>query len=109
VIAGHTHLERAIPRDGGGVYFNSGTWARLIQLAPAVLDDATAFAKVYAAFARGTLAALDQLPGLVLRRPTLVSVWRESESTLGELRRVRLDASVARLEPVPETRLMPRV
>jgi UDP-2,3-diacylglucosamine pyrophosphatase LpxH len=109
VIAGHTHLERAIARDGGGVYFNSGTWARLIQLAPAVLDDATAFAKVYAAFARGTLAALDQLPGLVLRRPTLVSVWREGESTLGELRRVRLDASVARLEPVPETRLMPRV
>jgi len=109
VIAGHTHLERAIPRDGGGVYFNSGTWARLIQLAPAVLDDGAAFAKVYAAFSHGTLAALDQLPGLVLRRPTLVSVWREGESTLGELRRVRLDASGARFEPVPETRLTPRV
>ncbi|HTV23090.1 MAG TPA: metallophosphoesterase, partial [Polyangiaceae bacterium] len=32
VIAGHTHLERAITRSGGGVYFNSGTWARLIRL-----------------------------------------------------------------------------
>lgn len=108
VIAGHTHLERAIPRDGGGVYFNSGTWARLIQLAPGVLDDAAAFAPVCDAFSRGTLAALDRVPGLVLRRPTLVSVWREGDSTLGELRRVTLDASGTRLEPVPETRLVPR-
>jgi UDP-2,3-diacylglucosamine pyrophosphatase LpxH len=33
VVAGHTHLERALPRARGrGCYFNSGTWARLIKL-----------------------------------------------------------------------------
>jgi len=109
VIAGHTHLERALPRStGGGVYFNSGTWARLIQLPPGVLDDAAAFSEIYDAFTRGTLAALDALPGLVLRRPTVVSVWREGGQTLGELRRVQLGAPGVRLEPVPETRLTPR-
>lgn len=109
VIAGHTHLERAIARGTGGVYFNSGTWARLIQLEAAALDDAAAFRKVYAAFQGGTLAALDALPGLVLRRPTLVSVWREGDQTLGELRRVTLSEAGTRLEPVPNTRLTPRV
>ncbi|HTV19060.1 MAG TPA: hypothetical protein VMG12_10325, partial [Polyangiaceae bacterium] len=80
-----------------------------LGLEPAVLDDAAAFSKVYTAFQSGTLAALDALPGLVLRRPTVVSVWREGEQTLGELRHVTLGDAGTRLEPVEATRLTPRI
>ena len=108
VIAGHTHLERALRRhNGAGVYFNSGTWARLIQLRRDMLQDPSAFEGVYRAFKAGTLSDLDTLPGLVLRRPTVVSVWKEGTRTLGELRHVAWDGKSARLEPVPESRLEP--
>ena len=38
VVAGHTHLERAIQRSSGG-YFNSGTWASLIRLSEQQLSE----------------------------------------------------------------------
>lgn len=65
IVAGHTHLHRAIPRKRAiGYYFNSGTWIRLIQLSDHVLDDAEQFARVWAAFGAGTMAALDDLRDL---------------------------------------------
>ncbi len=65
VIAGHTHLQRAIPRKrANGYYFNSGTWIRLIRLSDSVLDDAEQFARVWAAFSAGTMKALDDLRDL---------------------------------------------
>ncbi len=38
MVAGHTHLARAIPRNGG-YYLNTGTWADLMRL-PAALSEA---------------------------------------------------------------------
>ncbi len=37
VIAGHTHLHRAIPL-GAGAYFNSGTWIRLMHIKEHMLE-----------------------------------------------------------------------
>jgi len=32
VVTGHTHLARALPLDGDRLYFNCGTWIRLLRL-----------------------------------------------------------------------------
>lgn len=65
VIAGHTHLHRAIPRKrANGYYFNSGTWIRLIRLNSYVLDDPEQFARVWEAFSAGSMKALDDLNDL---------------------------------------------
>jgi UDP-2,3-diacylglucosamine pyrophosphatase LpxH len=65
VIAGHTHLHRAITRKRTkGYYFNSGTWIRLIRLTEHVLDDAEQFARVWEAFSAGHMQALDDLHDL---------------------------------------------
>ncbi|HMM92956.1 metallophosphoesterase [Bradyrhizobium sp.] len=88
VLAGHTHLERALPRRArNGFYFNSGTWARLIRLAPNALADQAEFNKIYGAMAAGTMKALDEFPGLVLQRRTVVAVRPGSGGTRGELMR----------------------
>src|SRR5262249_10321716 len=48
LVTGHTHLERALRRKtGSGFYFNSGTWARLIKVYPAILDSAAAFKQFF--------------------------------------------------------------
>ncbi|MCC6551785.1 MAG: metallophosphoesterase [Polyangiaceae bacterium] len=86
VIAGHTHLARQIKRKRApGVYFNSGTWIRLIQLTPDMLAPER-FAAVYDALRAGTLEVLDAVPGLVVQRRTVVSVWADGDTVYGELR-----------------------
>jgi UDP-2,3-diacylglucosamine pyrophosphatase LpxH len=86
LLAGHTHLARALPRGGArGCYLNTGTWARLIRLAPDVLRSPGAFRAVYDAFAKGKMAAL-QDSNLVWNRPTFASVWKDGASARGELR-----------------------
>jgi UDP-2,3-diacylglucosamine pyrophosphatase LpxH len=60
VVAGHTHLERAMPRKSGrGAYFNSGTWARLIRIEPDVRRDPVRFERLFNLLKGGTMAALD--------------------------------------------------
>jgi UDP-2,3-diacylglucosamine pyrophosphatase LpxH len=87
LIAGHTHLARALPRrEGKGFYFNTGTWIRLIQLTEAMLRDDASFSPVFAALRRRTLAALDAEPGLVRRHPTMVSIEAEGSAVAAELR-----------------------
>lgn len=104
LLAGHTHLARALRRTRGrGAYFNSGTWVRLIHLTERMLANAESFQPVYATFRQGSLAALDAHPELVLRRPTVVSVWRESGAVHGELRHATRDGQSVRLEPAPST------
>jgi UDP-2,3-diacylglucosamine pyrophosphatase LpxH len=89
VTAGHTHLERALPLDGGArFYFNSGTWVRLIQLTREVLASRDAFQPVYTALAAGKMKALDDREGLVLRRCPVISFWADGSRTHGELRHV---------------------
>ena len=38
VVFGHTHLARQIPLAPAGFYFNSGTWADLLEVPSAILD-----------------------------------------------------------------------
>jgi UDP-2,3-diacylglucosamine pyrophosphatase LpxH len=86
ILAGHTHLERALPRrKRGGFYFNTGTWARLIQLKRDMLADQAEFNKVYGALAAGTMDALDNFPGLVAQRCTVAAVRAGPAETRGEL------------------------
>ncbi|AUT74034.1 metallophosphoesterase [Paraburkholderia hospita] len=91
VIAGHTHLERAIRRrNGRGCYFNSGTWARLIRIKAEVRADPQQFAQVFAALKRGTMADLDDAHDLVIKSCTVVVVWRDAaDSVKAELRHVK--------------------
>jgi len=87
LVAGHTHLERRLPRTrGGGVYFNSGTWIRLIQIQPQQLATRDTFEPVYGALAGGRLTDLDALPNLVQQRRTVVSIWKDGDAVHGELR-----------------------
>jgi len=94
--------ERALPLGPRRCYFNSGTWARLIQLAPAVLGSATAFQPVYEAMEKGQMSDLDAVPGLVLARPAVVAFWADDAGTHGELRHLAGD----RLEPVERTHFL---
>ena len=76
VITGHTHQEKALRRRHGGMYYNSGTWVRLIQLEDEVLDSETEFAKAFKAFSQGSMIKLDECddPKLVIRKPAVVSI-----------------------------------
>lgn len=102
LIAGHTHLARAVRRKHGrGRYFNSGTWARLIRITEEMLRDDRSFAPVLAAFRGRSLDALDQAQDLVLRRPTVVSL----DAASGVLHHAELKGGHATLVPVPGSRL----
>ena len=107
LVAGHTHLERRLLRKrGGGVYFNSGTWIRLIRMEDDVLASPRRFEPVYRALAAGRLADLDATPGLVITRRTVVSIWTEAGEVHGELRHAHASGA-AGPEPwdhLPETR-----
>lgn len=88
VVAGHTHLARALKRKRGpGYYFNSGTWVRLIRLDDAMLADDDAFAPVYQALRGQTLSALDSVDKLVIRNPTVVSIEADGDAVVGVLHR----------------------
>ncbi len=106
VVAGHTHLARAIRRKHGrGCYFNSGTWVRLIRLSEAMLADDHAFAPVYQAFRGQTLEALDGVKDLVFRNPTMVSIEVEGDAVVGVLRRAVEAGSGVDLVADPASRL----
>ena len=62
VLAGHTHLERAVPRARGGMYYNSGTWMRILRIPPDALTSREAFEPLYQALAAGRIDALDADP-----------------------------------------------
>ena len=88
LIAGHTHLERILPRRGTrGIYFNTGTWARLIQVTEPDLASAASFKRFFDAFTAGTMKALDDAQ-IVVKRPTFASVWADNGVACAELRRV---------------------
>ena len=103
LVAGHTHLERALQRrKGQGFYFNSGTWARLIRITPEVRADPTQFEKVFNILKGGEMGALDDEPGLVTKRCSIVSIFVDNQGrACGELRRMQAGAGVP--ETVPES------
>jgi len=107
LVAGHTHLERALRRKKGqGFYFNTGTWVRLIRLEGRVLESEETFKEVFEAFKKGTMDALDSLPGLILRRLTVASFRIDSGKTRGELRHVEMEAGSLTLKEVPASQFI---
>jgi UDP-2,3-diacylglucosamine pyrophosphatase LpxH len=103
LVAGHTHLERALQRrKGQGFYFNSGTWARLIRITPEVRGDPAKFEKVFNLLKGGEMGALDNQPGLVTKRCSIVSIYVDNQGhTCGELRRMQAGAGAP--DSVPES------
>ncbi|MCU0686039.1 MAG: metallophosphoesterase [Polyangiaceae bacterium] len=102
VVTGHTHLERARRRQrGGGVYFNSGTWADLLKLSPELLADGAAFARLLAALREGSRGALAPF---VLHRRTVVAVTAGDGGVVtGELWHVQDGGEI---EPVAGSRFV---
>ena len=99
LMAGHTHLERALPRRASrGIYYNTGTWTRLINLTEQDLSSAEKFQRFFNAFSAGTMQALDDA-GIVLKRPTFASVWLEDGTVCAELRHVLSAPSEKLFEP----------
>jgi UDP-2,3-diacylglucosamine pyrophosphatase LpxH len=107
LITGHSHKERAIPREASdSYYFNSGTWIRLIRLTEDVLGKTEEFARVYAAFESGSMEQLDAINDLgpsrdqplVMLIPTVVSIVEKEGETYGELRHVNQDGTVQAIE-----------
>ena len=104
IVAGHTHLERAIKRKRGrGWYFNSGTWVRLIQLKPEVLRDKTRFKEIFETF-KGNMAMLDARPDLIIQQLTVVHFWVDGAKTFGELQHVTVEKNKLNVTSVPGTR-----
>ena len=98
VLTGHTHLERSLPRQrGGGHYFNSGTWARLMRISPELRQDPTRFAQLFELLDGKPVAQLMAAsPALVMQRNSVVAVWRDGAGrTQAELRHVGLAASTS--------------
>jgi len=84
VVAGHTHLARTQPRrTGRGMYFNTGTWAWLMQLTDDQLKTPDAFKPVFQQL-RGA-ETIEELGNLKFVRPTVVIVAGNSEPALKEV------------------------
>ena len=104
VVAGHTHLERALRRKSGrAYYFNSGTWARLIKIEKATRQDPVKFERVFNLLKGGSMEDLDKEPDLVIKRCSIVSIWTDPDGrTHGELR--RMEAGQDQPQPVEDGR-----
>ena len=89
LVAGHTHLERALKRQkGNGYYFNSGTWARLIKIEPETRQSPEKFKALFDILKNGTMAKLDATPGLISKFCTVVAIVDDGNGVMGELRHV---------------------
>lgn len=103
LIAGHTHLARAVQRPDGGYYFNAGTWMRIVRLERAEDLDSKNFADVYDALTRGTLTALDDArPQIVHTRPTVVVVEAQAGGAVatGTLAEFHCTSGAPTLSPI---------
>lgn len=91
LLTGHTHLARSLRRQrGGGHYFNSGTWARLMRITPELRKDKQKFKAWFDIVARGSMADLDASPGVVMRLNTVVKIWTDDQgATQAELQQVQ--------------------
>ena len=94
LLTGHTHLARSLKRQrGGGHYFNSGTWARLMRITPELRGDKQRFKQWFELMARASLADLDAAPDTVMRKNTVVKIWADAQgATQAELQQVQSGA-----------------
>jgi hypothetical protein len=89
LVAGHTHLARAIERGGTrACYYNTGTWARVFRLDKEVRRSPDAFDRLYQALKTPSIDALDKAPGLLPVRPHAAVIRREGRQVVGELHTV---------------------
>lgn len=109
LIAGHTHLARAIEREDGGYYFNTGTWIPLIRLQPRVLASIERFTPLKRALLGESPPGappltLPQLAeqGFLWLRPTVARVRVVGTETLGELCAVDVYPSLGTQESAGE-------
>ena len=97
IVTGHTHLERAIDMGQGRYYFNSGTWIRLLQFTPAMLESKESFAEVYSVLADGRMKAIDEAEfggqPFVMDRTSIVSIGEENGRVTGSLAHVEGDGT----------------
>ncbi|RYZ09221.1 MAG: phosphoesterase [Myxococcales bacterium] len=104
LIAGHTHLRRALPRQGEGCfYYNTGTWIRLIRLSPAALADKQAFERLFRVLGSPSLLELDAHRNedgtpFVHTEPTVASIVGSARGTYGVLNGVQPDGSLESIE-----------
>ncbi len=93
VITGHTHLERALPRNNGsGYYYNTGTWAGIMRLERSVLENDAKFNALYQHLSAGSLELLEK-NNLVIRENTVVSIKADAcGAAHAKLQHVRLNA-----------------
>lgn len=108
VITGHTHLLRAIPRARGG-YFNSGTWARLIQVTPEHLATEASFAPIFKVLQAKTLDEIDAIQNqtgqsVVQKLCPVVHLKSTLGGTTGRIFSVQLGGGPIDVE-IPNTRL----
>ncbi len=109
LVAGHTHLARAVKRGRktsagqDAFYYNTGTWARLMQYDAATLGNYQSFRAVFGVLGdtAGGMAALDRHPDLVIRRPTVASIRVENGKATGRLHEVTYADPLA---DVPKTK-----
>lgn len=90
VIAGHSHLARAIENEDGSYYFNAGTWMQLIRLSPASLGQQERFQRIYDDLfgekeKRKRLSELAAHSDLIWNRPTVVRIRTTKKGAEGEL------------------------
>ena len=114
LVAGHTHLQRALEREHarGTYYFNSGTWIRLARIPREALSTAENFEQVELRLTHGSMRQLDDEPfKLALDIRTVVKIAADPEcGARGELFNV-IPAATARgrgqwgLVPVPDSAL----
>jgi hypothetical protein len=71
-----------------------------MRLEPDVLKSERKFRRIYASIATGTLEALDKTPGLVMRRPAVVSIEADGNATKGSVKRPRMNGTQLHLETV---------
>ncbi len=98
VITGHTHFLRAIARPRGA-YFNSGTWARLIQVQPEQLKDEASFQPIFQVLSATTLDELDRIQAenavkVVQKLCPVVHLYEAHGRCIAELKQVRAGALV---------------
>lgn len=99
VVTGHTHLARALALDDGRLYFNSGTWIRLMRFTEAMLRDQASFRGLYDTLIDGRLATLDAASfegqPLVMDCTSAIEITAEGNEVVGRLQRIVGDGSGA--------------
>ena len=91
LVAGHTHLARALPREKeSGYYFNSGTWIQIMRIPPNALLDTKTFTEVEARLQDGSTKRLteplgDAKKGLLATQRTVVRIRKEKGAVRGRL------------------------